>query len=730
MSVVTLSLEDCEMIERCVDMISMQCKMVSNMLRRSRAASGVPTSYQSDFGIESSDGMADMLTNAASTLSSTARQISADTGSVTDIHPRKRPRSRQHMSYIDVLDDHSGGFDTASYHAATTPVHVKRRGRPPRDYGDELGPAFAMYASENYASTESGLVEHSGGDPETARLPRGDVLRSLWDSWWLSSQSNKDKFLNLSRQEMTENETHMLELLLDYPLPQEASVAQTSSRSMGYNRHSLSPQPATPFDSFLREQIPLLRSKVPDWSDAEISRRLTVNWNSMSSADRERYETPATQQSPYPVAAALTTPVGSASAPRVYSGSDGHRTGPRGSVHSAPRRAYVLFCRQERPLLVRDNPTWDLPVVNKELGRKWKELSPEKKDYYHKLESKEAESRAPANAGAQNGSSYTIRGNGAYQRPGGYFGGASSIPLGPSSAKPASAVGPTMQRSGGKPGTPGSGNPNKGPSKAYVLYSRLNRKGVTTEHPEWDLATINRELGRMWKTLPIEERHTWEGRAIAAANGDTEYSMSTPKRYASPSMASSSVAAHVGSASTMTPSPIPTAIAVGGGSGEYTNVSTPASGADTPTTKNGAMHSDQHDYDGEGEAEDVEMQDDDTDGGSSGQNFRYYNNQAPSHLSAGSASVDNHVATSSASLHGPSAASVTLPMKSPTSISDGVSAAATRPPPMAKPAAVATSPTMSPGINNSAAQHPTKIENTAASSALLHSIEASKATTT
>ncbi|KAJ1664598.1 hypothetical protein IW140_003990 [Coemansia sp. RSA 1813] len=721
MSVVTLSLEDCEMIERCVDMISMQCKMVANMLRRSRAASGVPTTYQSDFGVESNDGMADMLANAASTLNSAARQISTDTGSVSDTHSRKRPRSRQNISYMDISDDHSGGFDTASPHAAT-PIHVKRRGRPPRDYGEELGPAFAMYASENYMNTEQSLAERAGGAPGSTRLPRGDVLRAMWDSWWLSSQGVKDKYLNLSRQEMTENETHMLELLLDYPLPQEASVAQTGGRSMGYNRHSLSPQPTTPFDAFLREQIPLLRSKVPDWSDAEISRRLAVNWNSMSAADHERYEMPATQQSAYPISAAPTTPIGNTSVSRGYPSSGGQRSGPRGPGHSAPRRAYVLFCRQERPMLVHENPSWDLPTVNKELGRRWKELSPDKKDYYHRLESKEAESRASLNASPQNGSAYAMRGNGAYQRPGGYFGGASSVPLGHSPVRPTSAVGSAMHRSGGKPGAPGSGNPNKGPSKAYVLYSRLNRKGVTSEHPEWDLATINRELGRMWKSLSTEERHTWESRAIAAANGDTEYAMSTPKRYASPSVAPAAAPAHVGSTSTLTPSPIPTAIAV---SGDYTTASTPAtpaSGADTPTTKNGAVHSDHHDYDGEGEAEDVEMQDDDTDSGSSGQHYGHFDGQTQKHIPAGAVSVDSSLPVAPVSPHGPNAAAVTLP-KRPSPSSSSAVASATRPPPMAKPAVVATSPIKSSGPNHTGSA---KIEDLGNST--LHSVEASKGT--
>ncbi|KAJ2660071.1 hypothetical protein IWW48_003123 [Coemansia sp. RSA 1200] len=711
--------------------------MVANMLRRSRAMSGAPTGHQQDYGADSGDGMADILTNAASTLCSTARQISGEAGAMGDAHARKRPRSRQHISYMDTSDDHSGSFETASPHTAA-PSHVKRRGRPPRDYGEELGPAFAVYASENYVSTEQNLVDRTGGVPESGDSLRGEVLRSLWDTWWLSSQNVKDRYLNLSRQEMAENETHMLELLLDYPLPQDSSAVQPTNRSMSYGRHSLSPQPANPFDVFLKEQLPLLRSKVPDWSDAEISRRLTVNWNSMSPADRERYETSAmlptsnlAQQSAYPVSAAPTTPVSNASMSRGYPSSTAQRSGSRGSGHSAPRRAYVLFCRQERPMLVHENPLWDLPTVNKELGRRWKELSSDKKDFYHKLESKESESRASAsvNTSPQSGPSHSVRVNGAYQRPGGYFGGSSSIPLGSSSTKPASAFGSTVQqRSGGKAGTPGSGNPNKGPSKAYVFYSRLNRKGVTTDHPEWDLATINRELGRMWKSLPTEERQTWESRAIAAANGDMGSAMSTPKRYASPSVAIPAASALVGNISTMTPSPIPASLAV---SGDHTNTSTPttpASGADTPTTKNGTALSDQHGYDGEGEIEDVEMQDDETDGGGSWQRHGNFDNQPPNAISADitpnssstRSSTGQQAGGPSTIPHGSNVGDLTLAKKS--SSGSNASVSATKPPPMAKPAAVVASSTNeSSGLDATGSVRLDDPSNSA-----LHSVEASK----
>ncbi|KAJ1989474.1 hypothetical protein GGI25_005609 [Coemansia spiralis] len=690
MSTITLSSEDCEMIERCVDMISMQCKMIANMLRRSRASSGMQLGSHHDIVADGGDNMTDVLANAASTLGSAMRHMSGEaniTSGDSQSATRKRPRSALHSAYMDFPDDHHSHADISAP-LSTTPVPVKRRGRPPRDYGDELGPAFAMYASETYSKTEQELMDRMGGGSSGARVPKSDILSAVWESWWLSSQALKDKYLALSRQEMTINETHMLELLLDYPLPAEA-VLQAGNRSGTSYGHSISPEPATPFDVFLSEQIPLLRSKVPDWSDAEITRRLTVNWNSMASVDREKYAAPTAQNvnsaqlSVYP-AIAPATPMHTSAMSRGYPNSGGQRSGYRASGNSAPRRAYVLFCREERPLLVQENPTWDLPTVNKELGRRWKELAPEKKEVFHELERKESESRAIAAAAAgaspQNGSAYGVRGNGAsstgtYQRPGGYFSGTSSIPLASSVVRPTSNLGSPFQRAGGKPGTPGSGNPNKGPSKAYVLYSRVNRKGVTSEHPDWDLATINRELGRMWKVLPIEERQSWESRAIAAANGEPESVSSTPKRYASPSVPTA--AAHVGTASTMTPSPIQSALAL---SGDNTNVSTPAtpvSRVDTPTTKDGAAVPDHHEYDGESEAEDVEMQDDDADG-------RGYYTQLSSRAQGAADSFNSEPTNghhNSASVNPPSAIATTT---------STTAAAVTGPPPMAKPAAVMT----------------------------------------
>ncbi|KAJ1877042.1 hypothetical protein LPJ66_012191, partial [Kickxella alabastrina] len=301
-------------IEKSIDMISMQCKMIANMLRRSRDASGMALDSRQDTGTPDGGEAVEMLNSAMSSLSSTMRHVSGEYSEPTSAS-RKRPRIRPYGDDQYAL----GRMDAMASH--TTPPAVKRRGRPPRDYGDELGPAFAMYASEVFGKTAQAMHE---------RASKTEVLRAVWDSWWLSAQGLKDKYLALARHETVVNETNMLEMLVDYPLPSDAAAIQASHRQPPFSAHSQhqhqphyhsqqpyqsqpqpqaqlpmpqrhqshdqaqgnarlpmhlqphshseshSPEPeADAFDAFLREQIPLLRSKVPDWSEAEIHRRLT-----------------------------------------------------------------------------------------------------------------------------------------------------------------------------------------------------------------------------------------------------------------------------------------------------------------------------------------------------------------------------------------------------------------------------------------------------------------------
>ncbi|KAJ1855084.1 hypothetical protein LPJ76_003528 [Coemansia sp. RSA 638] len=669
----------------------MQCQMIGKMLRRSRPASGIQSSHVAS-PHESSEGMVDILNNAVFTLASTVQQVSSEMGSHSD--PQSASRKRSRIRHSSALPDAFDGAHLSSESLSATTPPTKRRGRPPRDYGEELGPAFAVYASENYRSAEQSTQERTSCAPGT-RPPKHDVLRTLWDMWWLSAQNMKDKYLGLSRQEMAVNETHMIELLVDYPLPSEAVAAQAGLRN-STRTISRSPEPISAFDVFLREQIPMLRSRVPDWSETEIRRRLTASWNTMAQAERDKYNVAAVltatgsmQHGMHPALA--TTPTNGNHAPRGSSSSTGHKHGTRTPAQSIPRRAYVLFCRQERPLLVQANPEWDLPTVNKELGRKWKELTPAQKEVFHDLERKEYEARAMAagaTPGAHGADGYSGPG---YPRNGAYYSGISTpTGSGKSYGRDVFAGRP------GRSGAPGSGSLHKGPSKAYVFYSRLNRKGVTSEHPEWDLATVNRELGRMWKVLSLDERHTWEARAAAVAAGtavEIDSASSTPQPRASPAISTQAVAA-----STVTPSPIPTAQSMNSENVNGSIPATPVSDTTTPTAREDVNMAEIQEYDGEGEVEDVEMQDDETEDDGS----RIH----PSQFKVLSQPVAPHSllpvsAVMVPAAQGPTAAPVTLPHSQFAPVSVPLAG----PPPTAKPAVISngtSSVASTPSLHESA----------------------------
>ncbi|KAJ1933016.1 hypothetical protein EC988_009261, partial [Linderina pennispora] len=238
---------------------------------------------------------------------------------------------------------------------------------------------------------------------------------------------------------------------------------------------------------FIREQRPLLREKVPDWSDAEIRRRLEVNWNNMSDHERDKYAIPGasvTLRSQHPAGVATVQSMASTVSPNKA-----------GRLQSAPRRAYVMFCRQERPLVVNANQDWDLPAVNKELGRKWKELTAEQRQVFFDMERREAEQRSGSTLAPAYVSHSSSHGH--VQMPAMQAG---RIP----------GTGTFTVRNNGRAPTPGHTNPNKGPSKAYVCYSRVTRKAIVAKHPDWDLAAVNRELGRLWKLMSTDDRLQWE----------------------------------------------------------------------------------------------------------------------------------------------------------------------------------------------------------------------------
>lgn len=73
------------------------------------------------------------------------------------------------------------------------------------------------------------------------------------------------------------------------------------------------------------------------------------------------------------------------------SSSSSSRSPVNSPKHSPPKKktrkksAYFFFCDKERKKIMKENPTWRLPQVSKELGKRWRTLEDRKKRRYHKL---------------------------------------------------------------------------------------------------------------------------------------------------------------------------------------------------------------------------------------------------------------------------------------------------------------------------------------------------------
>ena len=542
--------------------------------------------------IDSLGPAVDALTTSFQRATHESRHVSPPSANKMDVEsntpksgaivPRKRGRPRKSDTFIYTHYDTSTPNNSSFYTTAPgsnahgdlviTPP-TKRRGRPPRDLGSELYPTFSLYVNEHYATAETHLNKQNqeshprepgldndldpmtGGDLSTQVKPisKDSVISWLWNQWWHLPQIQKDHYLNRARSESRARPEFIQNLVAKYPLPAEAiaqvravainnvstsrnespmadiiltptsAAAATTTPTKNHNTNtndvsgndqqqqrpsssSAAPQEEAstpdPYTLFCHEQMPRVSKQFPDWTVQDIERRLAIQWNNMEEEELKRYESDAK---------ALAQKAGSGSATFVgYTGSASWTKARGGS-----RRAYVLYCRYERPTIVRENVDWDLPEVNKELGRRWKEMPHDEKEKYFAMERAE--------------SGYHT--NDDMSRSGSPVPTPKSAPLVRQPQTPlAHKVDHHPKIPLSHPLSPRTYIPGKGPSRAYILFSRLTRSSIVKQHSDFDLAAINRELGRMWKEMTSEERTYWEDKAKdTPAKGSTPESRSKNK---------------------------------------------------------------------------------------------------------------------------------------------------------------------------------------------------------
>ncbi|KAJ1917495.1 hypothetical protein H4219_003177 [Mycoemilia scoparia] len=578
------------LIIKCIDMITMHTNMVSKLLSRARSStantSTVSATNENANGNSSDVGL-DNLSAAYENLKSTLQRTAnggagsgraspsapatnssggvgaATSGSAMEIEhpkppvaiaaaggvatppqqviPRKRGRPRKSDTFIYTHYDTSTPKNNSFYTTApgqnlglatqagmlVTPP-TKRRGRPPRDLGSELEPTFALYAKQHYEGCENKLTEKkkstvSSDQAVSASVSKDEIMSYLWSQWWYLPQLQKDQYLHRVRLDMRASPEEVQKMVETYPLPQEG-VAQVRAVAVnGASRHHSpsvtpggkvqsqasqqdsrkddrqTPQPTVDaYSVFCSEQMPRVRQQFPDWTIEDVERRLAIQWKNMEDEERKQYEGNGKVYFERSSSAKSTDALGSSPS--------GHGGSSWAKARGGSRRAYVIFCRHMRPGISLGKEGWDLPDVNKELGRRWKELPSEEKEKYYAME--RAESGYNTNDDLSRSGSpvpLTPKSTSLQKQP--------KTPTTTESDKAKHTE--TKAHAASPSTTPTSSQPlqSKGPSKGYFLFSRTTRPSIVSRLGNGDLMAINRELQSTWNSLSSEEKKAWDDKA-------------------------------------------------------------------------------------------------------------------------------------------------------------------------------------------------------------------------
>mmetsp|Transcript_2426 Transcript_2426/g.3671 ORF Transcript_2426/g.3671 Transcript_2426/m.3671 type:complete len:549 (-) Transcript_2426:135-1781(-) len=175
------------------------------------------------------------------------------------------------------------------------------------------------------------------------------------------------------------------------------------------------------------------------------------------------------------------------------------------TVPKKPFQPYIYFSRSIRNEIKQQNPDFSFSDIGKEMGRLYKELSPEQKEYWNEVARKEKE--------AYDQAMETYLANPPVD---------SQQSLSDTHAAKKKATDP---------------NAPKKPRNAYLHFSNSVRESVKQQNPELSPNSISKEVARKFRELPAEEKYYWKeivrqekesyAGALEAYNNNTPYSSSS-----------------------------------------------------------------------------------------------------------------------------------------------------------------------------------------------------------
>jgi upstream-binding transcription factor len=304
-----------------------------------------------------------------------------------------------------------------------------------------------------------------------------------------------------------------------------AVIGKSASTGLKRQKDPLAPKRGkSSYIFFCVDNREKIKKANPDFEAKELIRELGRVWREetsdkekekyakQSAADKERYADEIKDYEP-PADLGFVTP-------RSKGAKKTRKAGPKRGLTS-----YIFFCKDMRPKLKEESPDMATKDVTAELGKRWRELSENKKKPFEKLAAEdkaryesekeswvdpsgdedEAEKPAPAKKGAKADK----------KAPAKSAKGSKKVTAVDDDKEVATQEKPKKAAKTDKKATKVEDTKASKPKKGGGLaaFIKEERSSVKEENPDWTAAQVTKELNKLWNDLSSEEQDEYNTKA-------------------------------------------------------------------------------------------------------------------------------------------------------------------------------------------------------------------------
>lgn len=235
-----------------------------------------------------------------------------------------------------------------------------------------------------------------------------EIIKELGRVWREdTSEADKARYAKMS----ADDNSRYTDEMKDYvPPPNVGTVIEKKAKRSGPKRS------LTSYIFFCKDQRAILKEEEPNLSTKDVTAALGKRWKALSEKDRKPYEKLAAKDKARyekdkaswvePEEDSVDKPVtkkGKSTKKAVKS--DKGKASDKNPAAKRKKSGYILFCQDERNRIKEEHGDWTSQQVTKELGRRWKELSPDEQAAVNeRAENASEDSEAPVEKKAPKGS--------------------------------------------------------------------------------------------------------------------------------------------------------------------------------------------------------------------------------------------------------------------------------------------------------------------------------------